>query len=339
VIGFVLALLVAAPLRFSAADLGVLDPSTPATVGSAVNDAGVVVGNSAVAGHPHPIYWNGSLHDIGTLGGSSGNASAINGGGTIVGWAVVGPHLFAYASGRMTDLGAPRHVMNFGSAYINDSDVIVASPFGDDQCDASNTPFVIDLTVGPMRTSLKMLSCTLAAGIDDREQILGDPFIGSRFVWGFLNAKGRNFRPLGSAAATLIPTAIDPVTDHIAGDVPIGLDQYPALYVNSTNTLTILPATSPALPTGLALAINRHDDIVGTACATTGQCDGGNDAFLYDPRFGSIDLNVVSDLPTGFASYVAVAINDREQIVVNALGGAGGSSRSFLLTPRIRATP
>jgi len=108
---------------------------------------------------------------------------------------------------------------------------------------------------------------------------------------------------------------------------------YPALYDPVDNVLTRLPPASPSLPTGLAVAINRHDAIVGTACASTGQCDGGNDAFLYDPRFGTVDLNVVAKLPAGFVSYVGVAINDRGQIVVNALNGPGAPSRSYLLSP------
>ncbi|CAG1019771.1 hypothetical protein BURC_04687 [Burkholderiaceae bacterium] len=88
---------------------------TPGTrgVGTGLNDAGQVVG--FYAGGPHGeatrafVYGHGTMVDLGTLGGSSSAASAINNLGITVGTAYVRGdadyHAFAHAGGRMVDLG------------------------------------------------------------------------------------------------------------------------------------------------------------------------------------------------------------------------------------------
>ncbi len=323
-------------IRFSVTDLGALDPAQPSTVGTAINNAGVVVGNSSIAGKPHPFYWDGTLHEIHGLGETSGVASAIDDGGTIVGWTMPGPLLFALKDGAVTQIAPPRATFAFGPVFINDADVIVAQPFGDDKCDLSNTPFTVDLRAGPTRTPLRHLACANVAGIDNRERVLADAFVAGHFVWTFSAASSGPVRRLGSASSYLNIAAMHPRTGHMAADVQIGENEYPVIYDPSTNVIRVIPRVSPAFPTAIATAINGLDQVVGTACGSIGLCDSGNDAFEYDPTMGSIDLNKVAAIPSGFFSYVAVAINDAGQIVVNALGGSFGQSRAFLLTPMSR---
>ncbi len=99
-------------------NLGTLGGSFSEATG--INNRGDVVGFSSIptqnegvlpAGYPsHPfLYRHGLMHDLGTLGGSSGEANAINDLGEIVGWSATASnaetHAFLYSNGKMTDLG------------------------------------------------------------------------------------------------------------------------------------------------------------------------------------------------------------------------------------------
>lgn len=84
----------------------------------AINASGQVVGegfiNPADPGYHAFLFSNGSLHDLGTLGGRSSGAEAINNSGVVVGWAMAAGanphqdgeiHAFLY-DGAMHDLSS-----------------------------------------------------------------------------------------------------------------------------------------------------------------------------------------------------------------------------------------
>jgi probable HAF family extracellular repeat protein len=99
-------------------DLGTL--GGPNSGSSAINDRGQVVGQADttakytggyLAGWPigHAFLWqNGKMRDLGTLGGESSRALAINERGQVVGQAdtKTGSHAFLWSTGRMRDLGS-----------------------------------------------------------------------------------------------------------------------------------------------------------------------------------------------------------------------------------------
>jgi probable HAF family extracellular repeat protein len=95
------------------------------TVASGLNSSGEVVGsgdNSASYERAWK-YQNGTMTDIGTLGGPQASATAINTNGQIVGFAQTSDdadHGFLYTGGKMTDLG-----LNIFPYAINDLGVIV----------------------------------------------------------------------------------------------------------------------------------------------------------------------------------------------------------------------
>jgi probable HAF family extracellular repeat protein len=79
---------------------------------NAVNNGGDVVGEAYLAPGQGPIhgflYTNGTLRDLGTLGGTTSSAQAINNSGQITGTAQTGNgdyHAFLFANGFMFDLG------------------------------------------------------------------------------------------------------------------------------------------------------------------------------------------------------------------------------------------
>ena len=93
-------------------DLGDLDLQWPAiSAAYGINDAGQVVGGSYDASaNFHAFLWqNGSMQDLGTLGGDYSSAEAINETGQVVGTARLAdatPHAFLWQNGSMQDLGA-----------------------------------------------------------------------------------------------------------------------------------------------------------------------------------------------------------------------------------------
>ena len=68
---------------------------------------GYTYGSSGGAYHAF-LYSNGTMQDLGSLGGDGGVAYGINAGGQIVGYASTAAgacHAFLYSNGAMTDLG------------------------------------------------------------------------------------------------------------------------------------------------------------------------------------------------------------------------------------------
>jgi probable HAF family extracellular repeat protein len=101
------------------------------TVASGINSSGEVVGSGDNSASDERAwkYQNGTMTDIGTLGGPQASATAINTNGQIVGFAQTSSdadHGFLYTSGRMTDLG-----LNIFPDAINDLGVIVGQGPGD----------------------------------------------------------------------------------------------------------------------------------------------------------------------------------------------------------------
>jgi probable HAF family extracellular repeat protein len=101
--------------------------ASPATGCSAgmINNNGVVLGGCDDANsYSHGVIWqNGTVTDLGTLGGPQTGAAAINNLNQVVGWSQTSTdadHGFLWSNGKMTDLG-----LNFFPAAINDNDVIV----------------------------------------------------------------------------------------------------------------------------------------------------------------------------------------------------------------------
>jgi probable HAF family extracellular repeat protein len=141
-------------------DLGTFGP--PGARGwsyaNAVNAAGQVVGGAELDGGPfaiHAFLYDGTIHDLGTLGGDSSIAKGINDMGVVVGRAYVNffqPHGFVYSNGVMTDLNNlidPGSGLSIYDAYaINNAGWITA-----DAVDAQGHQHSLVLTPDGSRAS------------------------------------------------------------------------------------------------------------------------------------------------------------------------------------------
>jgi probable HAF family extracellular repeat protein len=99
-------------------DVGTL--GGPASSGMVINNAGHATGTAQLPGSgkateswiSHLFFYDGKLHDCGTLGGKWANSGGINDDDVIVGWSTIAPtdtntyHAFIYANGVMTDLNS-----------------------------------------------------------------------------------------------------------------------------------------------------------------------------------------------------------------------------------------
>ena len=174
--------------------LGTL-PGGVGSVANGINDSGQVVGysytyNDHSQQHRAFAYNNGSMADLGTLGGSLSGASAINNSGQVVGWARLpseNSHAFLYSNGVMADLGT------LGGTYsdargINDAGQVVGYSYT-----TGNTAWHACLYDGGSITDLGNLPGSLystAYGINDFGQIVGTTYTGSYADKAFLYSNG-----------------------------------------------------------------------------------------------------------------------------------------------------
>jgi probable HAF family extracellular repeat protein len=180
-------------------DLGALDNSSDA-VALLVNDAGQIVGQSYTSGSSvptafcntefpqtlHGFFWeNGSMTDIGTLGGSCAFTYAMNNRGQVVGQSSVtgdvASHPFLWDRGSITDLGTLGGSYGYAT-WINDAGIVVGNvtDVGDQALLASLWKDGVIASIGTLPGD----PCSAANAINSKEQIVG----GSGFFAPFFPA-------------------------------------------------------------------------------------------------------------------------------------------------------
>jgi len=113
-------------------------PGATSTLGMVINNAGQVAGNTLIAGSSNPaspaqgggfFYSNGTITNIGTLGGAWTSVWAMNDSGQVVGGSALSAtgiaHAFLYSNGKMTDLGTLPGDQNSSAQWINAQGQIV----------------------------------------------------------------------------------------------------------------------------------------------------------------------------------------------------------------------
>jgi probable HAF family extracellular repeat protein len=329
-----------------------------------VSNSGHVVGVSENGIDPltgfralEAVLWgkDGSITDLGTLGGNQSNAFAVNNLGQVAGAAlntipdlytpnfILGSsattqaHAFRWTKSQgMQDLGTLGGA-DSAAFYINDSGQIAGFSFTDSTVNPTTGlptlhPFLWEN--GKM-TDLGTLGGTFAGpftiesfgGLNNRGEVVGTSNLaGDVIAHPFLWTKSEGMKDLGTLGGTLaFATWIND-----AGEV-VGLsgtldDQFAHAFLWRDGVMTDL-GTPGTDPDSQARSINSRGQVVGGTFGPSGDLHG----FLWEN--GSIvDVNTLIAPGSGATITDAADINDRGEIA--ALGFlSNGDARAFLLIP------
>jgi probable HAF family extracellular repeat protein len=299
------------------------------------------------------------LSNLGSLGGGSSIAYAINARGEIVGASqtATGPrHAFLYNDGIMVDLGA----LGIGSsiAYgLNDDGVVV----GDSDVGATTHAFIY--SNGTMLDITPGAAFSTARAINSSGQVVGDvatanganayvfsagglvqiaPLPNDSWARAYvINESGEIAgisRNLGDPASPIHAfkasgNIVTTVNGTVQGDTFVNeIDEKGNIVGQSEGTAAVfdtLGAENLGTLGGIlsdAYGVDTRGEVVGTSQVGNAQYD----AFLYDSGV-MIDLNTLIAATSGWVLEQATGINDSGQIVGN--GTFNGEAAAFLLTP------
>jgi probable HAF family extracellular repeat protein len=235
-----------------------------------INDSGQVVGGNW--GDGAFLYQNGTVTNLGTLGGGFGLAFDINNSGQVVGYSTLTgdrvAHAFLYQDGTMTDLGTlgGDNSQAFG---INNSGQVAGTA---QTAEAFNRAFFYGGGMADLGTLGGYDS--IAYGINDSGQVVGYAYTAdNNATFAFLyNGAMSNLGTLGGGSSFALGI-------NNSGQVVGYSNEHAFLYQNGTITdLNSLIDPSSGFTLSIAGAINNNGVIVGR-----GTVNGQHHAFLLTP--------------------------------------------------------
>jgi probable HAF family extracellular repeat protein len=316
---------------YSITDLGNL--GYPTAKGAAINENGQVTGTSYLAEsveynagctpkhrpchvHPErPFLWSaGSITNLGSLGGLFATASAINNTGDVVGNSYLSGNsccgAFLVHAGHMTDLGS------FTADAVNDSDVVAGSESipGEGHTDAilDSNGKITDLGLLPGEGGI----FTSPTGINNSGEVVGDGDNRESMerAWVYRNGHMTDLGTLGGPQASA--SAI-----NNAGEI-VGFAQ-----TSSDADHGFLDRAGRFLDLGN----NVFPNAISNNGVIAGQGGCGNAVIVS----GGVCRNLQSLIPagSGYELQMAIAINDKGQILVDALTTSTFQNHALLLNP------
>lgn len=312
---FPLLSLLCAPLAHAGPAYSVT-PLPAGTFARDINQGGQIVGEMAVEGTAHAYLWSGGVPlDLGTLGGRSSIALAVNGAGQVAGYSELNDdvlHAFRYAGGSMLDLGTLGGTASFGLG-INSAGTVVGQ-----SSTAANDIHAFLYSDGAM-TDIGTLggSFSSASAINNAGQVVGEASLPGDSVipdvHAFLYLDGV-MTDLGTLGGRLSGAADVNECGQVVGYA----------YTSASTERAFLYSDGAMRNLGtfggrrsFAFGINSLGQVVGTADL---EGDLERHAFLYSDG-ALMDLNALIDPALGWTLIEAAGINDAQQIA--ALGCKG----------------
>ena len=245
----------------------------PYDVVSDINDSGQMAGTrrlSATITHAAVFSPDGAVRDLGTLGGRTSSAQAINSRGEVAGTAATisgVQHAFLYADGTMRDLGALKGGWSYGYD-INDAGQVVGGATMAPAHDAPTHPFLY--TEGSMIDLSRFAAeFGIATSINNKGQVVGATHIGTFPDRAFLYESGvwTDLGTLGGVAS--YATSINDLGNIVGSSVLASGDaSHGFLYTDGkmVDINTLLDLAEPGWTVHQAYLINASDQIAGFAC-------------------------------------------------------------------------
>lgn len=328
----------AAP-EYTGIDLGTLggvNSQGLASIALDINDSGQIAGASVLNDNTtvHAfLYSGGTLHDLGTLGGSASIALGINNLGDVVGRASTASgdtHAFLYSGGIMHDLGTLGGLESDANA-INDSGEIVGSSRFSTTITGNHAFLYSNGTMHDLAT-LGGRSST-ALGINNAGQIVGFSDTATTGVTHAFLYSGGSMQDLGTLGGTKsIAFSLNSAGQIVGGSQISGSGSYHA-FVDSGGIMHDLGTLNG--DSAVATSINGSGEIVGTLFPSNTTVGGKS---IGTPLGAFLDLsgtmyNLNSLYVGSHVDFVAAfGINDNGQIAAEGML-PNGQLHGFLLNP------